>query len=105
MPKFDQLPAKELFPGFVGRFVHGQQSTLAFWEIRGGCSIPNHQHPHEQITHILEGTLEMKIGNEEFIFSAGSVHVIPPNTAHSAIAITNCKVLDAFSPARDDYRF
>src|SRR4051812_45216389 len=103
MQKFNELPAKELIPGFVGRFIHGSQCTLALWEIKAGCVMPNHQHPHEQITHVLEGTIEMTIGNNQYTFTPGSVHVIPSNTPHNAVAITNCKVIDAFSPARDDY--
>ena len=66
--------------------------------------MPEHQHPHEQITHILSGELEMMIGGEKILFTAGSVHVIPSNTPHGAVAISDCKVIDAFSPARDDYR-
>ena len=67
--------------------------------------MPLHHHMHEQITHILEGELKMQIGGEEFLLNGGSVYVIPSNTPHSAIAKTDCKVIDAFSPVRDDYRF
>ena len=100
----NDIPSKELIPGFHGRFVHGQQSTLAFWDIRQGCIMPQHQHPHEQITHIVSGELEMVIGGEKMLLTAGSVYVIPSNTPHGAVALTDCKVIDAFSPARDDYR-
>jgi quercetin dioxygenase-like cupin family protein len=53
----------------------------------------------------VEGELEMIIGGEKYLFTPGTVHVIPSNVPHSAYAITDCKVIDAFSPARDDYRF
>jgi quercetin dioxygenase-like cupin family protein len=98
------VPAREFLPGFFGRFVHGDKSTLSHVTIIKGSALPTHQHPHEQITHIIEGELEMIIGDEKFIFTAGTVHVIPGNTPHSALALTDCKVLDFFSPARDDYR-
>jgi hypothetical protein len=35
---------------------------------------------------------------------AGTVHVIPSMVPHSALAITDCKIIDSFAPARDDYR-
>jgi quercetin dioxygenase-like cupin family protein len=56
------------------------------------------------VTHILEGQLEMTIGGEKMLLTAGTVHVIPGNVPHSAYAVSNCRVLDAFSPVRDDYR-
>jgi len=104
MTNLSNIPSKELIPGFHGKFIHGNQSTLAFWDIKQGCIMPQHQHPHEQITHIVSGELEMVIGGEKMLFTAGTVHVIPSNTPHGAVAITDCKVIDAFAPARDDYR-
>lgn len=104
MKYLKDMPGKEFLPGFTGRFIHGAQTTLSFVEIKKGSQLPEHHHMHEQITHILEGELEMIIGGEKFLFTAGSVHVIPSNMPHSAKAITDCRVIDAFSPARDDYR-
>jgi quercetin dioxygenase-like cupin family protein len=104
MQYLNEITPREFLPGFFGRFVHGEKSTLSFVEIKKGHSLPTHQHPHEQITHILEGELEMTIGGIDYLFTPGSVHVIPGNTPHSAYARTDCKVIDAFSPARDDYR-
>ena len=105
MQHLNDIPAKEFIPGYFGRFVHGEKCTLSFVDIKKGHALQTHQHPHEQITHILEGELEMIIGGEKFLLTAGTVHVIPGNVPHSAIAKTDCKVIDAFSPARDDYRF
>jgi hypothetical protein len=31
-------------------------------------------------------------------------HIIPSDTPHSAVALTDCKVIDTFSPTRDDYK-
>ena len=104
MDHLDNIPSKELIQGFHGKFVHGRQSTLAFWDIKQGCIMPQHQHPHEQITHLVSGELEMEIGGEKMLLTTGVVHVIPSNTPHGAVAITDCKVIDSFSPARDDYR-
>ena len=104
MQHLDDIQAKEIRPGFFGKMVHGDKSTLAFWEIKKGSVLEEHHHVHEQITHILEGKLQMKIGGEVFLLSEGIVHVIPSNMPHSAMALTDCKVIDSFAPARDDYR-
>jgi quercetin dioxygenase-like cupin family protein len=98
------IPPRELLPGFFGRFLHGEKHTLAVWEIKEGSILPEHQHVHEQITFILEGEIEMIIGGEKFLLTAGTAHIIPSDTPHSAIALKDCKIIDSFSPAREDYK-
>jgi len=104
MQHIDTLKGKDIVPGIHGKFIHGDKMTLSFVDIDKGAQLPEHSHPHEQITFILEGELEMTIGGEKMLLTPGMVHVIPGNTPHSAIAHTAVKVLDAFSPVREDYR-
>jgi quercetin dioxygenase-like cupin family protein len=104
MQHLEDIPVKQLLPGFFGKMVHGESSSLVFWDIKKGSVLTEHSHIHEQITHIVEGELEMVIGGKKYLFTAGSVHVIPSLVPHSALAITDCRVIDSFAPARDDYR-
>lgn len=104
MQHLDNIKGKEIVPGYFGRFVHGDYITLSIVDIKKGSPLAEHQHPHEQVTFILEGELEMVIGGEKMVLTAGSVHVIPGNVPHSAVALTDCRVLDAFNPVREDYR-
>ncbi len=104
MIQIDNIPAKEIIPGFMGKFLNGSQSTLGIWNIKAGSIMPEHRHFHEQLTYVQEGELEMVIGGEKMLFGAGNLHVIPPNTPHSARAITDCRVIDFFAPAREEYR-
>ena len=101
MQHLRDIPVKEPMPGFFGKMVHGDSSSLAIWEIRKDATLPEHKHIHEQITYILEGELEMTIGGVKYLFTAGCVHVIPSMVPHSALARTDCKVIDSFAPARD----
>jgi quercetin dioxygenase-like cupin family protein len=104
MQNLSDIPVKQTIPGFFGKMVHGATSSLVFWDIKKGHTSPEHNHVHEQITYIVEGELEMVIGGEKMLFTAGCFHVIPSNVRHSAYAVTDCKVIDSFAPARDDYR-
>jgi quercetin dioxygenase-like cupin family protein len=100
----DQVKKKLLIEGIIGQYVHGNSTTLGFVTINKGSNLPLHHHPHEQITYMIEGKLKMQIGNEELVLEPGIVKVIPSNTPHSAIALTDCKLIDVFSPVREDYR-
>lgn len=98
------IPAREIRPGFFGKMVHGEKSTLTVWEITKGSRLAQHSHPHEQITLVLGGELEMIIGGETYLLTAGATHAIPSHVPHSAYARTDCKVIDCFAPVREDYR-
>jgi quercetin dioxygenase-like cupin family protein len=104
MINIKDIPAKEIVPGFFGKFIHGEQSTLAFWEIKKGHTLPLHHHVHEQITYIVSGELEMMIGNEKYVLTGGMTNVIPSNLPHSGFALTDCVVIDSFCPVREEYR-
>jgi len=84
--------------------VHGEKGSLVFWEAKEGSIMPEHRHPHEQITCVLEGELDMQVGGVRMHLIPGSVHVIPPQVPHSAIALSDCRIIDSFSPVREDYR-
>lgn len=104
MPLLSSLPPKALAPGLTGYYVHGTHMTLGIVEIEAGSNLPVHSHPHEQITYILEGQLNMTIGGEPCSLTAGMYYVIPSNMPHGAVAVTDCKVMDVFNPVREDYR-
>jgi quercetin dioxygenase-like cupin family protein len=98
------LEEKEIIKGFFGKMVHTDQLTVAHFRIEMGSTLPEHHHVHEQVTNIVSGELEMTIGGETKVCKAGDVVVIPSGVPHSARALTDCRVIDVFQPARDDYR-
>ncbi|MFM1794773.1 MAG: hypothetical protein RL642_1158 [Bacteroidota bacterium] len=104
MIHIDQVKKKKLIEGIIGQYVHGSSTTFGLVHIDEGSHLPLHHHPHEQVTFMLEGKLKMQIGDEEVILESGHVKVIPSNTPHAAVALTDCKLIDVFSPVREDYR-
>lgn len=104
MQHLKDLQPKELAPGLNGYYAHGSNMTLGLVEIKAGSILPMHQHPHEQITYILEGQLDMTIDGKECQLTAGMYYVIPSNVIHGAVAVTDCKVIDVFNPVREDYK-
>ena len=100
----DSLPAREIFPGLRARLIHTDRVTHSWVEVDAGATFPEHQHPQEQIVTVLEGELELIVEGKMHRLKPGNVFVIPPDARHSGGGITRCRVLDAFAPARDDYR-
>lgn len=107
MTFFHQLndaPEKELVPGIYGKLAHTDGMSILHARIEKDAVLPEHQHPHEQITSIISGELEMTIGGETKVCRPGDVITIPGNVPHSARALTECRVIDAFQPVREDYK-
>ena len=99
-----ELASKVLAEGISGRYVHGQNISFGLINIEQGSILGLHHHPHEQITYMLEGEMEMEIGGNKILLKKGNYYVIPSNVPHSAIAFSKCTVIDVFSPVREEYR-
>lgn len=102
--QFAAITPREIVPGFTARFVHTGNNTISFWDVKAGSTLPLHSHMHEQSSFVLEGEFEMTIGGETRLLVPGLYAVIPPHVPHCGNAITDCKLLDVFSPVREDYR-
>ena len=67
---------------------------------------PNiHSHPHQQIVFITEGKFEFIFeGKPGFIMEQGDSVYVEPDVRHGAkVLADNSKLLDIFSPRRDDF--
>lgn len=106
MPFFDctTLPQRVVVPGYRARFLHGEQMTVAYWDVDAGAALPEHAHVHEQIAHVLSGEFELTVAGEPRVLTSGTVAVIPSGVRHSGRAVTDCRLLDVFHPVREDYR-
>lgn len=102
--KISEIPQKDLVKGIKGRYFHTDSNTVGFVDIEKGAILPAHSHVHEQITQITEGQLEMTIDGKTQVLEPGTILFIPSNVVHSAVALTDCRVTDIFSPVREDYK-
>lgn len=99
------LPSKEIVPGGEARVIHTGQMSLVYWHAKAGAHFPMHQHPHQQVAHVLEGSFELTVGTETKKLEPGITAVIPGGVPHGGKAITDCSLLDVFHPEREDYKF
>lgn len=98
-----ELPKKEVKKGATVCSVFLENLMLTYFEFEPETEIPAHKHPHQQITLILEGEMEFKLGMETKILKSGEGAAVPPNTEHSARSLTKARVIDAWNPIREDY--
>ena len=80
--------------------VDTAQLTIAYTTLRPGTVIPIHQHPEEAVDILLEGKLEMQVGEQVSSMVPGMISIVPSNIPHTARAVTNCKVVTIFYPRR-----
>jgi quercetin dioxygenase-like cupin family protein len=100
----NDVAPREMMPGFNGRLVHTEGMTFVEWHVSAGALLPEHSHPHEQVTAVQEGEFEMTIDGRKNQLTPGLVAVIPSNVLHSGRAVTDCTIIDVFHPVREDYR-
>lgn len=99
-----ELPIKEIMPGYRGKLVHSKTMSWVFWDVDKDAEVPSHHHIHEQIMHVVSGDFEFTLDGNTKVYKPGDIVVIPSNVPHSGKALTRCKLMDVFSPARDEYR-
>jgi len=81
----------------------GQDIMLARVLLKKGCVVPEHSHPNEQVSYVMEGALKFWIDNQEMVIHAGEVLTIPPDAPHKAEAVEDTVSLDVFYPPRADW--
>jgi len=83
--------------------VLGERMMQLLVALDAGAHVPEHQHPHEQIPHVLRGRLRLTLAGTPHILEPGQSLMIPGGTPHSADALEETLVLETFSPPREDY--
>jgi len=65
---------------------------------------PLHSHPHEQISYVASGEINLILGNEVTRLGPGDMFWIPPNIPHGIQPLTeHVRLVDTFTPIRRDF--
>jgi len=104
--RWDDMPRERLNERLERRYITGRHLTLAQFHLAKGCLVPTHVHESEQFAHVMRGCLRFRLGDdgaEVIDVHGGEVLVLPSNVPHSAEALEDSVVCDAFSPIRSDW--
>ena len=103
--KSHEMKKKDDRPGMKAVIVHGLGLTFTRWEMETGAILTDHSHPHAQITYIQSGRYKFRVeGREPYEATAGDFLIFEPNEKHGADVLEGGIVMDAFCPARDDFK-
>lgn len=80
------------------------EAMLCHFFLEAGSQVPEHAHMNDQVGYLISGKLKMTIGDETRILQAGDSYAIPGGIVHQADVLEDSRLIDVFSPPRDDYR-
>ena len=91
--------------GISTRIFCGDQAMLSIVTIEPNATGKIHSHPQEQWGFLIEGSGIRIQGNEEIEINKGDFWQTPGGVDHGIIGgPEGAKVLDVFSPPRDEYK-
>jgi len=65
---------------------------------------PPHSHPHEQISYVVSGEVNVVLGNEVTSLGPGDIFTVPPDIPHCIqLLTTKARLIDAFTPVREEF--
>lgn len=83
-------------PGVRGYLLQGDRGQVVFFDIPETAQVPSHAHG-AQWGVVLDGEMELTIGDTTRIYRKGDSYFIPAGVTHSATFRTRCRVLDFFA--------
>jgi quercetin dioxygenase-like cupin family protein len=93
----------EIVPGIRRRtLASGERLHQALVQLDAGSRLPEHSHPHEQVTHVLRGRLRLVVAGVPHELGPGESALAPGGAPHAADALEESLVIDTWSPPRED---
>jgi len=82
--------------GVKGWISQGENHQIVFLEIEPRTEMPEHSHNSPQWGVVVEGKMELTIGNKAMIYEKSDEYFIPAHTKHSARFLSKFRSIDFF---------
>jgi len=97
-------PWIEICPGIKRQTVTtGKTMYQMLATLQAGSKMPEHQHPQEQSVHVLSGRMKLIVNGTPHEMKTGDSFYLAGEVPHGVETIEETRVLDTFSPPRDEY--
>ncbi|MBX2836883.1 MAG: cupin domain-containing protein [Gammaproteobacteria bacterium] len=99
------FPVIDADPGVTRQVLadHPDLMVVAFNFKNKGAEGKLHSHPHIQSTFVESGRFLFSIDGQEREVGPGDSFVIPTNVVHGCVCQEPGKLIDSFTPRRDDF--
>ena len=83
---------------------YGDNLMLVQFEFEAGVTSWLHNHPHAQVGYVVSGEIDyVAEGHAPARLKAGGSYYVPSNLKHQVITYAPTLLIDAFTPAREDF--
>jgi len=83
--------------------AHTPQAMTVEVVFQKGAVGDQHNHRHVQTIYVASGSFEFTVDGVANRYDAGDSLIIPSDALHGCKALENGKLIDSFSPRRDDF--
>ena len=100
-----ELELETVEAGQVSRKIRARGGSLMMVEVffKTGAVGYEHRHVHEQVCYCLEGEFVFTIEGQSTTLKAGDSVFIPSSVLHGAQCVAEGRLLDIFTPQREDF--
>ena len=102
----EQQPINETEAYTSRVLAYGPGLLMMEWSFeKAGAVTPMHDHYHEQLTHVVKGSVKITLADDsEEVFTAGEAVYFAPYEKHAVVTLEdNTVVVDVFNPLRLDH--
>ena len=99
------IATEVLEEGLIQRKIRAHGGTLMMVEVmfESGALGYEHTHVHEQVCYCLAGEFEFSVDGQKTHLRPGDSVYIPPSAPHGVVCLSQGRLLDVFTPQRDDF--
>ena len=103
--RYADVAPTQVVPGITRRVLAwGERLMLVEFTFERGVELAMHTHPHEQLSHMVSGEMEFRLGDEVYTLYPGDSLLIPSGLRHGVLARQTTVVIDTFSPPREEFK-
>ncbi|MDQ7827183.1 MAG: type 1 glutamine amidotransferase domain-containing protein [Candidatus Eremiobacteraeota bacterium] len=105
----DEVPWESAGEGMRRKVFFNDRLTVVLLQIerpaKPGEKLQCHCHAHDQITFILDGKAKVEVGKKIKEIGTGDCYIVPSNVRHGMVPLSQrLRILDMFTPTREDFR-
>ena len=99
-----EFPVVDADPGVKRQVLadHADLMVVAF-TFQENAEGKLHSHPHIQSTFVESGRFRFSLDGVETVYGPGDSFIIPANAVHGCVCLEPGKLVDCFTPRRDDF--